>query len=102
MKDKDESKSGATRNKISKVRYDLLELDFLKDMAGAMSEGEHSHGENNWRLGFDNQGRDIENHIWNHWEQWKSGCRKEAHLAKMAVGLMFLHWFDNKEPKDED
>jgi hypothetical protein len=100
MTEKDNSQSGAARNKIEGFRFDLLVFEFLAEMAGVMAEGAkpppEGHGENNWKSGFDDHGRDIENHIWNHWRQWKAGDRSEPHLAKMAVGLMFFWYFDRK------
>jgi len=100
--EKDKSRSGASRNKISGFRFDLLVFEFWTEMAGVMAEGAApgSHGENNWKGGFDDPGRDIENHIWNHWRQWKAGDRSEPHLAKMAVGLMFFWYFDRKEKNE--
>jgi len=99
--EKDKSISGATRNRIEGFRFDLIVFEFLAAMAGVLAEGEISHGENNWRGGFDNKERDIDNHIFNHWKLYKSGDRAEPHLAKMAVGLMFLWFFDDKEKKEK-
>ncbi len=98
---KDESKSGATRNELKGFRFDLLVFEFLCEMAGVMAEGVESHGEENWKGGFDNPGRDLDNHIFGHYKKWKAGDRSEPHLAKMAVGCMFLWWFDQKTPQIE-
>ncbi len=93
---KDISASGASRNKISKYRYDLLAWEFIDKMAAVMAEGAEHHGENNWKGGFDNQGRDVDNHIHEHGRRYREGDRSEPHLAKMAIGLMFKDYFDNR------
>jgi hypothetical protein len=99
---KDTSESGATRNQVKGFRHDLLVWEFLDLMASVMDEGVPSHGENNWRQGFDNEGRDIWNHVFNHHRQWRSGDRSEPHLAKMAIGCMFQWFFDQKREEEKD
>ena len=101
----DVSKSGASRNKLE-LRYDLIEMGFLKEMAMAMYEGTVSHpnvvpGIPNYKSGFDEPGRDIDNHIWNHIALWKDGDRSEPHLGKAAVGLMFLWYFEKEKQNDK-
>jgi hypothetical protein len=100
MEQKDKSESGATRNSIPFYRFDLLVFAFLAEMAAVMAEGVLSHGEENWKGGFDNEGRDIVNHIWNHWRQYLDGDRTERHLAKMAIGLMFLWYFERERQQE--
>ncbi|MCK5613441.1 hypothetical protein KAR91_66840 [Candidatus Pacearchaeota archaeon] len=95
----DKSKSGAVRNKLKGFRFDLLVFEFLCEMAEVMAGGVETHGEDNWKSGFDNPGRDMDNHIFGHYRKWKAGDRSEPHLAKMAIGCMFLWWFDQKTPQ---
>jgi len=97
---KDISQSGASRNTITKHRYDLLVWKFIDKMARVMAEGAEHHGERNWEGGFDDPGRDIDNHIFDHWRLYRDGDRNEYHLAKMAIGLMFKDYFDTEEIKD--
>jgi hypothetical protein len=94
--EKDLSASGATRNREGMYRYDLLRSSFLDTMAAVMAEGAKSHGERNWELGFEDLDRDVLNHIHNHWRRFRQGDRSEPHLAKMAIGLMFLDFFAEK------
>jgi hypothetical protein len=101
---KDKSSTGATRNKIEELRYDLLVWEFIDEMAKVMAEGAKSHGEpgddGHWRKGFDNEDRDIWNHVFNHQRQWREGDTSEPHLAKIAIGAMF-QWYFDKEKTNE-
>lgn len=98
--EKDRSKSGATRNKLTKYRFDLLVWEFIDEMAGVMGEGAISHGEpghdGHWQKGFDDEQRDIWGHIYEHQRRWRLGDRSEPHLAKMAIGCMFQWFFDKQ------
>ena len=75
---KEKFKSGATRNPIAPVRYDLVKWGFVREMAKVMHEGAENHG----------------NHMMEHWHHWLEGDRNEPHLAKMAFGLMALWWYE--------
>ena len=101
---KDKSISGATRNKVDGIRYDLLVWEFIDEMAAVMAEGAKSHGEpgddGHWQKGFDDEGRDIWNHIYNHQRQWREGDTNEPHLAKIAIGAMFQWYFDKERTID--
>ena len=90
--EKDKFKSGATRNKIAPVRYDLVKWEFIREMAKVMHEGCENHGENNWTNGMPRS--TVINHMFEHWHQYLEGDRKEPHLAKMAFGLMALWYYD--------
>jgi hypothetical protein len=107
MMEKDRSRSGATRNKLTKYRFDLLVWEFIDEMAGVMGEGAISHGEpgddGHWQKGFDDEQRDIWGHIYEHQRRWRLGDRSEPHLAKMAIGCMFQWYFDKqREEANED
>ena len=99
---KDTSCSGATRNSIEKYRHDLIVWEFIDEIAKVLKEGVDSHGANNWKQGFDDNGKDIWNHIYNHQRRWREGDTSEPHLAKMAVGLMFQWYFDQKADSDAE
>ena len=99
---KDTSKSGATRNAIDDLRYDLLDWDFIDDMARVMAEGAKSHGPNNWKGGFDDEGRDIDNHAIRHYRLFEGGDRSELHLAKAAIGMMFKSYHVKKREQEKD
>ncbi len=94
---KDLSESGAQRNAITSIRYDLLDWNFIDQMATVMAEGAEAHGENNWKGGFDDEGRDIDNHAIRHYREYEKGDRSELHLAKVAIGMMFKNFHENNE-----
>ncbi len=94
---KDISESGAQRNAITSIRYDLLDWNFIDQMATVMAEGAEAHGENNWKGGFDDEGRDIDNHAIRHYREYEKGDRSELHLAKVAIGMMFKNFHENNE-----
>ena len=90
--------SGATRNPIAPVRYDLVKWGFIRQMAMVMDEGAKSHGEpgsdGNWEKGLPRSS--TINHMFEHWDKWLEGDRSEPHLAKMAFALMALWWYEEK------
>ena len=90
--DKDKFKTGATRNKIAPVRYDLIKWGFVREMAKVMDEGAKSHGPDNWCSGMPRS--TVINHMFEHWDKYLKGDRNEPHLAKMAFGLMALWYYD--------
>lgn len=98
---KDVSSSGAQRNTIEEYRHDLVVREFIHSMAKVMAEGAESHGDDNWKKGFDNPMKDIWNHIWEHERRYFDGDKTEDHLAKMAVGCMFQWYFDRQGDKDD-
>ena len=89
---KEKFKSGATRNPIAPVRYDLVKWGFVREMAKVMFEGAESHGDDNWTNGMPRS--TVVNHMMEHWHHWLEGDRNEPHLAKMAFGLMALWWYE--------
>ena len=90
--EKDMFKTGATRNKIAPVRYDLIKWGFIREMAKVMFEGCESHGPDNWCSGMPRS--TVINHMFEHWDKYLAGDRSEPHLAKMAFGLMALWYYD--------
>ena len=95
---KEKYSTGATRNKIAPVRYDLIKWDFIRERAMVMAEGAKSHGEpgsdGNWEKGMPKN--TVINHMFEHWHAYLSGDRSEPHLAKMAFGLMALWHHERK------
>jgi hypothetical protein len=101
---KDEWDTGATRNSIGSVRYDLLEWDFIKDMGEVMGEGLLSHGKNNWKGGVPKA--IVINHLLEHLRKHLDEDTEELHLAKIAVNAMMLDYYirmglDIKETPNE-
>jgi hypothetical protein len=79
--------------------FDLIEAPFLTAMAEVMSEGEKRHGKDNWKRATpDEQGVTVR-HLMGHLMRWLTGDRSEPHLAKVAIGAMFLHYHDKCESK---
>ncbi len=97
---KDISASGASRNKIAHYRHDLLVWEFIDMMSAVMAEGAKSHGEpgddGHWQKGFDDEAKDIWNHVFEHYRRYRLGDKSEPHLAKMAIGCMFQWYFDKR------
>jgi len=89
---KDKWETGATRNPIGGMRYDLLEWHFLRDMGEVMGEGVKSHGENNWKGGVPKA--TVINHLLEHLRQYMEEDTEELHLAKIAVNAMMLEYYD--------
>jgi hypothetical protein len=76
--------------------FDLIEPAFITAMAEVMSEGEKLHGKDNWKRATpDEQGVTVR-HLMGHLMRWLTGDRSEPHLAKVAIGAMFLHYHDHK------
>ena len=101
---KDKWDTGATRNSIGSMRYDLLEWDFLKSMGEVMGEGVLSHGENNWKAGVSKS--TVINHLLEHLRKHLDEDTEELHLAKIAVNAMMLDYYirmgiDIKEAPNE-
>ena len=90
--------TGATRNPIGPVRYDLVRWEFIRELAKVMDEGARSHGEpgsdGNWEQGMPRSS--VINHMFEHWDKYLKGDRSEPHLAKMAFGLMALWWYEDQ------
>tara|TARA_R100001530_G_scaffold11406_5_gene11005 strand:- start:40 stop:357 length:318 start_codon:yes stop_codon:yes gene_type:complete len=91
---KENYSTGATRNDLGGIRYDLLYFDFIKEMAEVMGEGAKSHGSRNWEQGMP-EGTCM-NHLMNHLQQYLDGDRSEPHLAKVAVNAMFMQFYDDR------
>jgi hypothetical protein len=76
--------------------FDLIEPAFLLAMAEVMSEGEKKHGRENWKLATLDEQWITVRHLQGHLNKWLSGDRSEPHLAKVAIGAMFLYYHECK------
>jgi len=96
IENKEKYSTGATRNPIAPVRYDLIKWEFIRELAMVMDEGAKSHGEpgsdGNWEKGLPRSS--TINHMFEHWHKYLEGDRSEPHLAKMAFGLMALWHYE--------
>jgi hypothetical protein len=72
--------------------FDLIEPAFLLEMAQVMGEGEKKFGAHNWKKATPEEQRFTVRHVIGHLVKWLMGDRSEPHLAKAAVGCMFLHY----------
>jgi hypothetical protein len=79
--------------------YDLIEPAFITAMAEVMSQGEKIHGRENWKKATPEEQPITVRHLIGHLMRWLMGDRSEPHLAKVAVGAMFLHFHDKCESK---
>ena len=76
--------------------FDLLEPEFLKEMAEVMAEGERKFGAYNWQKATPEEQRFTVRHLFGHLISWLMGDRSEKHLAKIAVNAMFIWWHSKK------
>lgn len=93
--------TGAARDEIE-VRWDLLCTEFTRSMAVVLHEGAKKYSDENWKKGM--PVGVVLNHLEEHLHRWKTGDRSEPHLAKVAVGAMFLDWYEKNKivVKEED
>jgi hypothetical protein len=90
--------SGATRSS-KKPDYTLIEPSFLSGIAGVLEDGLKKYGRNNWVKGGKDFAQDSINHCIEHLFKFANGDRSEEHLLHAACGLMFLNYFNQKNPE---
>lgn len=83
-----------------KVRYDLLETEFERDVANILTIGAEKYGPNNWQ-GVDNAEDRYYAALRRHIAAWRMGEKidpesNQSHLAHAACNLMFLMHFDRE------
>lgn len=80
--------------------YSMIEAGFLRLMANVMNSGLR-FGRNNWQLAKLDECNFTFDHLMEHLMRWKEGDRSEPHLAKAAIGCMFLWWHIDRREKEE-
>lgn len=88
------------KDDTGKIRYDLLEPEFERDVANILTIGAEKYGPNNWQ-GLDNAEDRYYAALRRHIAAWRMGEKidpesNQSHLAHAACNLMFLMHFDRE------
>ena len=92
--------SGAQRQKLDDVRYDLISPIALKRLARVYAHGATRYGENNWRKGFPVSV--LLNHILAHLVAYLERAKDEDHLAHAFWGIAALIEQEELRPEFDD
>ena len=95
-----EFESGAVRQKLDDVRYDLISPFGLRRLAMTYALGAQRYGEHNWRKGMPFSA--LLNHILEHLTLYLAGENGEDHLARAAWGLFAMMEFAETMPEMDD
>jgi len=90
---KDKTDGIATRSSLQKVRFDLIPIAPLVEVAKVFSFGAYHYGDRNWEAGF-SWSRCIGS-VWRHFTKWLLGEELDDesglnHLAHVIVNVLFL------------
>lgn len=88
--------SGAVREEIKGVRYDLISPVGLRRLAETYHEGAMKYGDWNWTKGMPVS--DVLNHVLAHLVAYLGGDASEDHLAHAAWGLFAAMHFEELKP----
>lgn len=91
--------SGA-RSSEPAPRYDLIEPELLIRLAARMAQGAASHGERNYRRGYNDPAfvRDRLNHLVGHALALAAGRDDEDHLGAVAANANILAYLLRERP----
>ena len=92
--------SGAVRQKLDDVRYDLISPFGLRRLAMTYAEGARKYDDHNWRKGMPFSV--LFNHVLHHLTQYLAGENGTDHLAHAAWGLFAVMEFEETEPELDD
>lgn len=87
---------------VDKVRFSLIEPEFLEEFAAVLSDGAKKYSTDNWKkckdasLYIDALHRHINAFQKGELTDKDTGL---SHLAHATCNLMFLHWMVKNEPK---
>ena len=92
------------KNDDNKTRFDLLEPDFINEVAKVMTHGAHKYGPENWKKVGNAKARYMAA-LLRHINAWQQGERNDPetgmhHLAHATCNLMFLFYGDINETTD--
>lgn len=97
--------TGAVRNNTDKLRYDLIPVAALQDVAKVLTVGAAKYGERNWEKGFpwSNPYASLQRHM----QAWWSGEDLDpetglSHLAHACCNLMMLQQFEHVYREGDD
>ena len=92
--------SGAVRQKLGDVRYDLISPFGLRRLAMTYAEGAKKYDDHNWRKGMPFSS--LLNHVLEHITLYLAGENGTDHLAHAAWGLFALMEFEEAVPGMND
>lgn len=81
------------RRSSRKPRFDLIDSDWLRGVAGVMTEGCDKYGANNWRKGDRDAAVDAVNHLFDHLLLLKDGDVSEKHIFNLSCNAMFVSYY---------
>jgi hypothetical protein len=93
------------KDDIGKPRMDLLEPDFLRDIASVMGYGASKYDDHNWKGGmpFGRIYGALQRHLNAYWSGEELDSESGLpHLAHAGCCLQFLHWMDAYRPDLDD
>ena len=99
--DTQEFPSGAMRQRLDDVRFDLISSQGLRRLAETYAYGAQKYADNNWRKGMPFSV--LMNHLIAHIYAYLEGDdNEEDHLAHAAWGLFALMEFEEMKPEFND
>ncbi len=98
--DRLEFPSGAVRQRLDDVRFDLISPQGLRRLAKTYASGAHEYGDHNWRKGFPFSS--LLNHLISHIYAYIAGDNDDDHLAHAAWGLFALMELEETRPEFND
>jgi len=99
---KNQFKKDSKDNQFSKPMFELIDPDFLKDVAKVLTFGANKYGLFNWQNAKQKELHHLTGAIYRHLNEYQTGeiFDKESklqHMAHISVNAMFLHWFFNNK-----
>ena len=91
--------------KDKKIRWDLLPLDILNDIAMVYTAGAEKYGDNNWQNlenGYEKYKGALLRHLYAATKEVKdeeTGCYHLAQVAWNAIAMLWLHKNNKLDPK---
>ena len=99
--DRQEFPSGAVRQRLDNVRFDLVSPQGLRRLAETYAHGAEKYSDHNWRKGMPFSV--LMNHLITHIYTYLAGeDNEEDHLAHAAWGLFALMEFEETRPELND
>ncbi|KKL23402.1 hypothetical protein LCGC14_2425720 [marine sediment metagenome] len=98
--DREQFTSGAVRQRLDDVRFDLVSPQGLRRLAETYAYGAHKYDDHNWRKGMPFSS--LMNHLVAHIYAYLAGDKEEDHLAHASWGLFALMEFEETRPELND
>lgn len=94
--------SGFVKADAGKLRFDLVDHRFERELAEVLTHGAKKYADNNWKLANPAEAKArYRAALRRHYDLWMDGQEFDAdsgcpHLACMTACLMFLRWFERE------